>query len=120
MKTKATTSVSKKASMSIRKAKRHSKTEGRVARSGRVPAAAIADNASAPLTTDQHRTSKKATIEALVRRARGATIADLTAATGWQAHSVRAALTGLRKAGHAIARERFDDGPTRYRIAEAL
>ena len=28
------------------------------------------------------------------------------AATGWQEHSIRAALTGLRKAGHVIARER--------------
>jgi hypothetical protein len=45
-------------------------------------------------------------------------IADLIAATGWQEHSIRAAFTGLRKAAHAIARER-DDGGTRYRIAGA-
>jgi DNA-binding transcriptional regulator PaaX len=69
---------------------------------------------------DQRRTSKKATIEALVRRSEGAAITELIAATGWQQHSVRAALTGLRKAGHVIARERCDDSATRYRIAEVV
>jgi len=40
--------------------------------------------------------------------------------TGWQAHSVRAALTGLRKVGHVI--KRTDDerkaGKTVYRIVK--
>jgi DNA-binding transcriptional regulator PaaX len=40
------------------------------------------------------------------------------AATGWQEHSIRAALTGLRKAGRTVTRERNDDG-TRYRIVGA-
>ena len=68
---------------------------------------------------DQRRTSKKATIEALVRRKEGAAITELMTATGWQEHSVRAALTGLRKAGHMITRERLDDSATRYRISKA-
>jgi DNA-binding transcriptional regulator PaaX len=59
-------------------------------------------------------------IEALVRREGGAVIADLTAATGWQEHSVRAALTGLRKAGHTISRDRDADGTMRYRVAGAV
>jgi hypothetical protein len=63
--------------------------------------------------------SKKATIESRVRRKGGATIQDLMLATGWQAHSVRAALTGLRKAGFAIARERNQQGKTFYRIMGA-
>ena len=37
------------------------------------------------------------------------------AATGWQAHTVRAALSGLRKAGMTLAREKVD-GETVYRI----
>ncbi len=49
----------------------------------------------------------------------GATIAAMGATTGWQPHSVRAALTGLRKRGFAITRERSDAGVTVYRIAEA-
>ncbi|WP_420558857.1 DUF3489 domain-containing protein [Roseovarius sp.] len=37
---------------------------------------------------------------------------------GWQTHSTRAALTGLRKAGFEIAATKSEDGkPTRYRIA---
>jgi DNA-binding transcriptional regulator PaaX len=42
------------------------------------------------------------------------------AATGWQEHSIRAALTGLRKTGHTISRERDDGSATYYRIAEVV
>ena len=43
----------------------------------------------------------------LLRRADGATIVDLTQATGWLAHTTRAAITGLRKRGYAVTRERI-------------
>jgi hypothetical protein len=39
----------------------------------------------------------------------GATIEELMAATGWLAHTTRAALTGLRKRGYAVAIDRSDD-----------
>jgi hypothetical protein len=39
----------------------------------------------------------------LVSRSQGAKIAELQQATGWQPHSVRAALTGLRKRGVEVA-----------------
>jgi hypothetical protein len=55
----------------------------------------------------------------LVRRAHGATIEDLQDATGWQAHSVRAALTGLRKQGVEITRSKNGDGVTTYTAAQA-
>jgi hypothetical protein len=45
----------------------------------------------------------------LLRRPTGATLAELVAATGWLPHTTRAALTGLRKKGHAIARGKRDD-----------
>lgn len=44
---------------------------------------------------------------ALLRGDDGASLADLTAATGWLPHSMRAALTGLRKKGHAIVRDKI-------------
>jgi len=47
----------------------------------------------------------------------GATIGQITNATGWLPHSARAALTGLRKTGHTIARI-SSDGSTTYRIVE--
>ena len=61
--------------------------------------------------------SKKALIVALLQRPDGAAIGDLTAATGWQVHSVRAALTGLRKEGKDLARSKGDGGTTHYRLA---
>ncbi len=59
--------------------------------------------------------TKKAQILALLRRKRGASMRDLTARTGWQAYSVRAALTGLRKHGTIIERQAEATG-SRYRI----
>ena len=53
--------------------------------------------------------SKLARLIALLERDRGATIAELIAATGWLAHTTRAALTGLRKRGYAVAIDRSDD-----------
>jgi hypothetical protein len=60
--------------------------------------------------------TKAAQIEALLRRKTGACLVDLTKATGWQPHSIRAALTGLRKTGADISRERNVKGATVYRI----
>jgi len=48
--------------------------------------------------------TKIAKVQAMLERPSGATVAALCKATGWQAHSVRAALTGLRQAGHIIER----------------
>ena len=53
----------------------------------------------------------------LLRREQGATLEDLIGATGWLPHSTRAALTGLRKRGHSLTRDRNQDGQTSYRIA---
>ena len=53
--------------------------------------------------------SKLARVLALLERDHGATIAELIAATGWLAHTTRAALTGLRKRGYAVAIDRSDD-----------
>ena len=65
------------------------------------------------------RSSKKVTILGLLQRPNGAAINDLTAATGWQGHSVRAALTGLRKEGKELVRVKDEGGVTHYRLAAA-
>lgn len=59
--------------------------------------------------------SKIASVVEMLRRQQGATIAELIEATGWQAHTVRAALTGLRKKGHDITRG-SRNGMTTYLI----
>ena len=61
-------------------------------------------------------TSKSAAVIALLQRDTGATLPELIAATGWLPHTTRAALTGLRKKGHAIDKSKRD-GATCYRIA---
>jgi Protein of unknown function (DUF3489) len=63
--------------------------------------------------------SKLALVIELLRRADGATVIDLTQATGWLPHTTRAALTGLRKRGYAVIRERIGAGDSIYRIAGA-
>ena len=63
--------------------------------------------------------SKLALLIDLLRRADGATIVDLTQTTGWLAHTTRAAITGLRKRGYAVTRERMGAGESVYRISGA-
>ena len=50
------------------------------------------------------RTTKTAILRKLLSRKTGADLGTLQTATGWQPHSVRAALSGLRKAGYSIER----------------
>lgn len=61
--------------------------------------------------------SKAELVLGLLRRGEGATISDLTGATGWLPHTTRAALTGLRKKGHVIEKTKRDD-VTCYRTVE--
>ena len=76
------------------------------------PAKARSGTATAPI-----RSSKKASLLALLERPDGAAISDLIDATGWQVHSVRAALTGFRKDGKELIRAKDEGGVTRYRVA---
>ena len=50
--------------------------------------------------------SKRTIVLSLLERQEGATIGDLMAATGWLAHTTRAALSGLRKKRCVIVRDR--------------
>ena len=62
-------------------------------------------------------TSKKDQLIALLRSKGGADVQALSDALGWQTHTVRAALTGLRKAGVALEKMAVREGErTRYRI----
>ena len=62
--------------------------------------------------------SKLARVIDLLQRSDGATIPNLTEATGWLPHTTRAALTGLRKRGYAVIRERVGAGDSVYRISD--
>ena len=65
--------------------------------------------------------TKQARLIALIKQAPGASLADLTAATGWQAHSVRGAISGvLRKRLQLPVISETVDGTRRYRISEPV
>lgn len=64
------------------------------------------------------RETKTAILRKLLSRKTGADLDALQSATGWQPHSVRAALSGLRKTGYSIDRTDYakPGGSTVYRI----
>jgi len=61
------------------------------------------------------RKTKQALLLELIGREGGATLEELTSATGWLPHTARAAITGLRKRGHDVRRERVE-GISRYTL----
>ena len=68
--------------------------------------------------TNQHdKKSKRAQLVALLSKPNGARISVIVERLGWQAHTVRAALSGLRKQGIAIkAAKSQKTGETVYSI----
>ncbi len=88
--------------------------EAETPRSASGKKAGVARNDADDLATQRSGT-KQARLVDLLDGDHGASIADLTAALGWLPHTVRAALTGLRKRGYEIER-RVEDGASRYRI----
>src|SRR5690606_7856867 len=61
--------------------------------------------------------TKQTLVLDLLARPGGASLAELTAATAWLPHTVRAALVRLRQKGRAIERNRDAEGVSRYRLA---
>ena len=62
--------------------------------------------------------TKKAQLIQLLSRKAGADVAMISDKLGWQTHTTRAALSGLRKAGYEVVGEKPGEGkPKRYRIS---
>ena len=59
--------------------------------------------------------TKSATVNKLLSREKGATVAELAKATAWKDHSVRAFLTGIRKKT-TLTKEQRTDGSIAYRL----
>ena len=63
------------------------------------------------------RVTKKAQLIKLLSAKTGVGIATISAKLGWLPHTTRAALSGLRKAGYELTKEKAAaGGPCRYRI----
>jgi hypothetical protein len=70
-------------------------------------------------TPDAPKHSKQQIMIDLLKREEGATLHQLSAATGWQKHSVHGAMAGVlkKKLGLTIASDKNRDGERIYRIA---
>ncbi len=79
--------------------------------------AAINGKAAAPSRRQPPRTKKQIALS-LLERPKGASIAEMQGAMGWQAHSVRGFLAGtVRKMpGVTLVSDKIENGPRRYRI----
>ncbi len=65
------------------------------------------------------RANKKTEVIAQMKRAKGATLAEIMGATGWQAHTVRGFVSILgSKGGEKIESTKNDAGERTYRIAK--
>lgn len=64
--------------------------------------------------------SKKAIVLDMLRRPKGATLAEIMAATGWQAHSVRGFISGGlgKKMGITVESSKNQAGERAYRVAQ--
>ena len=88
-------------------------------------AVAPADGTTEPATdgvASKHREgSKRAKLIEMLRRPEGATIAQIVAATKWQQHTVRGAISGAlkKKLGLAVTSVKVDGGERTYRIVNA-
>ncbi len=71
--------------------------------------------------TQVRRGTKQAILIELLKRPKGATIGQMTTKTGWQAHSVRGAISGTlkKKLGLTVTSETIKDRGRVYRIAGA-
>jgi hypothetical protein len=78
--------------------------------------ASLADSAR---TGGRPAATKSAAVMKMLARARGATILEVATATAWQAHSVRAYFSGLRKKGLVLVRETRKSGEGAYRLEAA-
>lgn len=65
------------------------------------------------------RSNKKAEVIAMMRRSKGATLAEIMEATGWQKHTVRGFVSILgSKGGQSIESSKNAAGERTYKIAK--
>jgi DNA-binding MarR family transcriptional regulator len=60
--------------------------------------------------------TKRAQLIGLLERPEGATVAQIGQRLSWLPHTVRAAITGLRKAGREVTRSKDADDRSVYRL----
>ncbi len=77
----------------------------------------MTDVANKPKPSKPKRTTKKDQLIKLLGAKSGADIKSLSERLGWQQHTTRAAMSGLRKAGYEVAGEKTAKGDiSKFRI----
>ena len=71
------------------------------------------------MTTQIKASTKAGMVTKILSREKGATVLEMSKATGWQPHSCRACLTGLRKKSK-IVKEQRPDLKVAYRIVPTV
>ncbi|MBT4086054.1 MAG: DUF3489 domain-containing protein [Alphaproteobacteria bacterium] len=66
-------------------------------------------------TSRHNNVTKIELVAKLIGRKSGATVEQIQSATGWQAHSIRAAISGLRKRGSKITLSELRNGTSAYK-----
>lgn len=94
------------------------KSRNRKPTTGSKPDATQQDSVTASTNAEVPRQTKAALLRAMLEADGGASLGRIIAETGWQAHTVRAALSGLRNTGATLVRHRADND-TIYAIITA-
>lgn len=76
----------------------------------------VSAEGSTTAQNDARASTKTERLLAMLRQSEGASLEEMSEALGWQQHSTRAALTGLRRKGHDVVRDK-QGSVTIYRIA---
>ena len=87
--------------------------------SGSKPTAARADVGAGRVSgaNQPPASTKRAKLITMLERSDGASVAEIGQRLGWLPHTVRAAVTGLRRAGRAVTRRKDADDRSVYRLA---
>ena len=95
----------------------HDKSEQTRSRSK--PSSGRTDLGAASVSGANHRTAstKRAKLIAMLERPEGASVAEIGPRFDWLPHTVRAAITGLRRAGREVTRGKDADDRSVYRLA---
>lgn len=109
----------KKQTTTTKKTAAKGKAKGRAQSAPKAAAARKAKGTATPAAAPAQAPSRKEQIMGLIGRKKGATLAEIMKATGWQAHSVRGFMSTSAKAGAAIVSSKNDAGERTYQLQAA-
>ena len=95
----------------------HNKSEQTRSRSKPISGRTDVRAPSVSATSGPPASTKRAKLIGMLERSEGASVAELGERLGWLPHTVRAAITGLRKAGREVTRSKDADDRSVYRLA---